>query len=156
MRNSQKSKSLLKTLRDLLATESVGTQEEIKAALKKMDIDANQSKISRSLHKLGAIKIKNQTGDVVYRLPKEPAPPTSRSALANLIIEIIANEFLIMVHTSPGSASLIARMLDHHQKQLNILGTVAGDDSIIVIPKSVTEISHVISAIKLLLTDLHK
>lgn len=145
-----KKANLLNTLRDLLSHEAVNTQEDIKLALARHGIEANQSKISRALYKIGAVKTKNAQGDVIYQLPKEPAPPTS-TALANLVIDIVYNEIMIILHTSPGSASLIARALDHQQEQLNILGTVAGDDTIIVIPQSIKQIKKTLAAIKTLI-----
>lgn len=138
---------LVSILRDLLMAKAVRTQSDIQAALEKLGIEINQSKISRSLHKLGAVKTKNAQGQVVYQLPKEPTPPQAAN-LTNLITNIVHNEILIIVHTSPGSASLIARLLDHNQEKLNILGTVAGDDTIIVIPESSKKTLQTLQAIK--------
>ncbi len=149
-----KSNLLLVSLRELLGHEAVHTQEDIKLALSRLGIEANQSKISRALHKIGAVKTKNASGQVVYQLPKEPAPPTTSSSLANLLIDIVHNEIMIIVHTSPGSASLIARVLDHHAQQLNILGTVAGDDTIVVIPTSIKETQKTLNALKTMLMNL--
>lgn len=148
-----KSSLLIATLRELLTTEGVKTQEGIKQALQQRGIEANQSKISRSLHKIGAIKTKNALGEVVYQLPKEPSPP-STAELANLIIDITNNEIMIIVHTAPGSASLIARLLDHNMQKLEILGTVAGDDTIIVIPKSTKQTQQSMDAVKKFLMNL--
>ena len=137
-----RSTQLLTILRDLLVSKAVKTQDDIKEALLQLGFKVNQSKISRLLHKLGAIKTKNELGEIVYQLPKEPLPPTISSELAHLIID---------VHTSPGSASLIARVIDHHQQHLKILGTVAGDDTVVVIPKSIQQIQAIIKDIETLL-----
>ena len=150
----KKSNQLMEALRTLLLGQVVRTQEEIKQALHQLGIEANQSKISRSLHKIGAVKTKNEKDQVIYQLPKEPAPSTTAGALANLIIDIVHNEIMIIIHTSPGSASLIARYLDHQQQNLNILGTVAGDDTIAVIPKSIQKTEHTLNLIKNLLMTL--
>lgn len=150
----EKSNRLLANLRELLGQEAVHTQEGIKLALSRLGIEANQSKISRALHKIGAVKTKNAAGQIVYQLSKEPAPPTTSSSLANLLIDIVHNEIMLIVHTSPGSASLIARVLDHHAQQLGILGTVAGDDTILVIPTSIKETEKTLDALKTLLMNL--
>ena len=146
-----RSTQLLTILRDLLVSKAVKTQDDIKEALLQLGFKVNQSKISRLLHKLGAIKTKNELGEIVYQLPKEPLPPTISSELAHLVIDVVNNEMLIIVHTSPGSASLIARVIDHHQQHLKILGTVAGDDTVVVIPKSIQQIQAIIKDIESLL-----
>lgn len=144
-------KLILEHLRELLIQGSVSTQEEICAALESQGHDINQSKVSRLLRKIGAVKAKNEQGEVVYRLPKEPAPPAPSSQLAGLIIDIASNEALVLVNTSPGSASLIARLLDYNKDKAEILGTIAGDDTILVIPKSTHRIDHTLQSIKALL-----
>lgn len=58
-------------------------------------------------------------------------PPSLRSSLSELVQDIVCNEYLIVIHTNPGSASLIARSLDHYGSD-KILGTIAGDDTIFV------------------------
>ena len=62
-------KDLLNTLRDLLAEKTVGTQEEIRGALHRRGFEVNQSKISRTLRKIGAIKTVDENGQTTYSLP---------------------------------------------------------------------------------------
>jgi len=138
-------------LRRILREGLVATQEEVCQTLEMMGHDINQSKASRLLRKLGAVKAKNESGDVVYRLPQEPAPPLLSDKLSAVLLDIQANETMIMVSTSPGSAQLIARVLDYHREQLNILGTIAGDDTLFVAPRSVAKIEDTIKALKSLL-----
>lgn len=144
-------KKLLHDLRELLLNGQITTQEDICAALEAQGHLVNQSKISRLIRRLGAIKSKNEQGQIVYRLPHEPAPPTTASQLANLVIDIIANETLIIVNTSPGSAQLIARILDYHKEKIQIIGTIAGDDAIMVAPKSIKKINESIKEMRNLL-----
>ena len=138
-------------LRNLLIEGKVTTQEDICAALETLGHSVNQSKISRLLRKLGAVKSKNEQGQIVYRLPREPAPPTISSELSSLVIDIVANETTIIVNTSPGAAQLIARVLDYHKDEFQILGTIAGDDSIFIAPKSTKTIQDCVNQIRLLL-----
>lgn len=146
-----KPSKMLEELKRLLVEGSASTQEDIKRHLTELGYEVNQAKISRLLRKLGAVKASNEYGQVVYCLPKEPAPPQTKSLLSNLIIDIECNESLIVIHTSPGSASLFGRLIDHNLLKLNVLGTVAGDDTIIVVPRSTKELQATLLDIKELL-----
>lgn len=148
----QSNRDLLSELRDLLTKNVVHSQEEIREVLQSQGWDINQSKISRVLHKLGAVKTKNERGEIIYTLPKESLPVSPQN-FSNLIVDIVNNEVLIVIITSPGSASLIARTLDHHHQQLNILGTIAGDDTIVVIPKSIKKLSHSLNLLQKFLSE---
>lgn len=142
---------LLDDLRQLLLEGKVNRQEDICTVLQSKGHPVNQSKISRLIHKLDAIKSKNELGQVVYRLAREPAPPTTSSQLSSLVIDVISNETTIIVNTSPGAAQLIARVLDYHKANMKILGTIAGDDSIFIAPQSIREIAYSLNQIKKLL-----
>lgn len=147
-------RKMLDDLKKLLLEGSASTQEDIKQHLTKLGYEVNQAKISRLVRKLGAIKTSNEYGQVVYCLPKEPAPPQAKSVLSHLIIDIECNESLIVIHTSPGSASLFARVIDHNLSKLGVLGTVAGDDTILVVPKSAKNILTTLADIHSLLTQI--
>lgn len=60
--------------------------------------------------------------------------PTTSSPLKNLVLDIDHNDAVVVIHTSPGAAQLIARMLDSLGKTEGILGTIAGDDTIFTTP----------------------
>jgi transcriptional regulator of arginine metabolism len=144
--------NIKESLRELLLQGTASSQHELEEQLTKLGHKVNQSKISRLLKKLNAIKVQDILGKVRYSLPKEPAPPSTSSSISNLIIDIVCNESLIVVHTNPGSASLIARVLDQKSGEIGILGSVAGDDTIFIAPLSIKKISSVTQTIKNLLT----
>ena len=123
----------------LLQQGSAETQEDICQHLQGQGLDVNQVRISRILHKLGAVKMLDQ-GKMVYRLPPELLNISSKNSLAQFVLEITHNEYMIVISGAPGSAQLLARLLDAH-KDLGILGTVAGDDTIFIVPKSVKDIA---------------
>ena len=142
--------SLTEDLRQLLLAGQATTQEQLCAALAEAGHHVNQSMVSRLLHKLKAVKTKNQAGDPVYRLPLEPTPPPLMN-LADLVIGMTANESLIVMRTSPGSAQLLARTLDHSREELGLLGTLAGDDTIFIAPQSVADLTGCMHRIQALL-----
>ena len=142
MDSSIEKNTLMDDLRTLLLEGKVTRQEDLCSVLSAKGHNVNQSKISRLIRKLNAIKSKNELGHIVYHLPKDPSPPTISSQLSNLIIDLTANETMVIVNTSPGSAQLIARMIDFHKNNLQVIGTIAGDDSIFVAPTSVKSIDE--------------
>ncbi|VVC77007.1 Arginine repressor [Aquicella siphonis] len=147
-------KTLIEALRMILQSNTVGTQEEIKLALEELGHEVNQSKISRLLRRLGAVKTTNERRQTIYTLPIDPAPPASKSIMSELITSIHTNESLIVIHTNPGSASLIGRLLDHHREPLMILGTVAGDDTVFIAPQSVKKIMKTLQLIQTFLAQM--
>ncbi len=147
-KEDEHSETLGEALRSLLMSRQASTQEEICIALEKLGYDVNQSKASRLLRKIGAIKVVNERDETVYSLPREPGPPSMNTPLRDLILDIVANESLVVIFTSPGSASMVARVLDYNQISTQILGSIAGDDTIFVAPKSVKNIQKILAEIK--------
>ena len=141
----------LQALRRLLVKEEASTQDELRDELEKLDYEVNQSTISRDLRKLGAIKMIDTSGRTVYRLAEEMAPIRAPSGLGSLITDIDHNGSMIVVHTSPGSASLVARQIDQLRTSNGILGTIAGDDTVFVCPKKPREIDALVKRIERML-----
>lgn len=144
----EKIDSLSEAFKSLLREEKFGSQSEIVAALQEMGFNQiNQSKVSRMLSKFGAVRTRNTKMEMVYQLPAELSVPATSSPLKNLVIDIDHNDVLIVIHTSPGAAQLIARLLDSIGKAEGILGTIAGDDTIFVTPTKNTAITQLIENI---------
>jgi transcriptional regulator of arginine metabolism len=154
---TNKAKSIGFALRQLLLEGNVGTHDDICNALKKQGFSVNQPKVSRLLHKIGAVKVVNQEGQNIYRLPHEQGlmhelnRPSAKLPVKQLVIDIICNAALIVIHTSPGAAGLVAREIDIHHLKLGIMGTIAGDDTIFIAPKDVKHIKQVVEGIKSIL-----
>ncbi len=144
--NIKPSKIILEDLKRVLLHGGNTTQEAIVLALEEQGHNVNQSKISRLLRKINAIKTKNDQGAMVYCLPHDAEAPPIHSSLSDLVIDIVANESMIIIKTSPGAASLLARVLD--QKKCQILGTIAGDDTIFVAPESIQSIEQSLSLVR--------
>lgn len=143
------SKARLTALRRLLETGAASTQDELRERLEEEGFEVTQSTISRSLRKLGAVKAVDEEGRTVYRLSlgEPPPPPTVQTSIGDHILEVANNGSIIVLRTQPGSASLVARHLDHYQPG-GILGTIAGDDTIFVAPADVTRIDEAELAVR--------
>ncbi|MEM0909818.1 MAG: transcriptional regulator ArgR [Pseudomonadota bacterium] len=138
---ANKQDELIKSFKDLLKSESYGSQVDIVDALKSQGFDnISQSKISRLLSKFGAVRTRDARGDMVYCLPPELGMPTAKSPLKQLVLDVVHNNVMVIIRTSPGAAQLIARLLDSLGRADGVLGTIAGDDTIFIAPESIEEI----------------
>ncbi|WP_425482526.1 transcriptional regulator ArgR [Enterobacteriaceae endosymbiont of Donacia dentata] len=145
----KKEDNLVKIFKNLIKQEKFSTQTEIVTALQKEGFNnINQSKVSRMLTKFGAVRIRNTKMEMVYCFPLELSVPNTTSPLKNLVLDIDYNDVLIIIHTSPGAAQLIARLLDSLGKPEGILGTIAGDDTIFVVPTRLFKTIHLYNSIQ--------
>ena len=157
MSKKAQSQEVIEALRELLLESKASTQDEIALALKTKGFELSQSKISRLLHKIGAIKVNNAKAESTYRLPHqyqlshELADPLRGSVYAQLVLNISASDVLIVIHTVPSAASIVARLLDGHSVALEILGSLAGDDTVMVVPKSSKHIQSCLKKIRAIL-----
>jgi transcriptional regulator of arginine metabolism len=137
-------------LRQLIREGEASTQEDLCSALKRKKYDVTQSTVSRDLRRIGAVKATNIEGEIIYLLPEQHLAQIPRTShdVSQLVVSIASNESMIVIHTTPGSASLIASDLDRMRLSLGILGTLSGDDTVFVAPVSTKQISKVEQKIK--------
>ena len=141
---TNKQEELIKAFKDILKAENFGSQGDIVDALKTQSFDnISQSKVSRMLSKFGAVRTRNARGDMVYCLPPELGMPTARSPLRQLVLDIVHNNVMIIIRTSPGAAQLIARLLGSLSQKDGVLGTIAGDDTIFIAPSDINQIEEI-------------
>lgn len=143
-------KDRLTELKTILQTGVASSQFEIGEELKRRGVEATQSTISRSLRKIGAVKVVDDSGTARYKLAVTETDPLSRevqASLSDLVRDIVTNGMQIVIHTSVGSASLVARHLDVKRPE-GIIGTIAGDDTVFVAPRSSQAIPATLHAIK--------
>lgn len=141
----------LQILKEILLDGSASTQDEIREELDRRKYSVTQSTVSRDLKRIGAIKMVDSEGRTVYRLGEEflnaPVPMPVANSIKDLVMEVESNGMMIVIHTSPGSASLVARHIDSKLSD-EILGTIAGDDTIFVAPADVTRTSITLATIQ--------
>lgn len=155
MQPQDKQEALVKAFKSLLKEENFGSQGEIVEALKEQGFDnISQSKVSRMLSKFGAVRTRNAKQEMVYCLPAEMGVPTAKSPLRQLVIDIMHNEMMIIIRTSPGAAQLIARLLDSLGKADGVLGTIAGDDTIFIAPAKISDIDLTLKRVRILFDNV--
>jgi len=109
----------------------VSTQEELLWALRGEGLRATQATLSRDLSRLGVRRASRPGGGTYYELGEEPADVDA--ALSGLVAAVAANGSTVVVRTRPGSAPAVARAIDLAGLP-EVLGTIAGDDTIFVAP----------------------
>ncbi len=122
-------------IRRIIRTQAVSTQEELGQILAREGYDVTQATLSRDLAQLGAMRVSLPEGGTVYGLENAP-PPASDSwlhELGDMILTVDDNELLVVMRTRPGSAPVVAAAIDQARLP-ELLGTIAGDDTIFVTP----------------------
>jgi len=121
----------------LLADHAVTSQGQLVDLLADSGIVATQATVSRDLEELGAIKVRVPGGATVYAVPELPTAQVApedhlRRVLGEWLVEVVRSGDLVLLRTPPGSAHVVASALDR-SGQVGLLGTVAGDDTILAI-----------------------
>lgn len=132
-----KSKRHLKIL-EIIREELIDTQDELVKRLNEEGIDATQATISRDIKRLGLVKVAMGDGTYRYSLPpqeeKRNIPGRMERMFRDSVIKVDYVGSQIVVKTLPGTAHGVASLIDHSQWPY-ILGTIAGDDTILIIVK---------------------
>ena len=115
----------------IVRTRRIGTQEELLAALAREGFRATQATLSRDLTRLGARRVARPEG-ACYEVDGASSED-GLAALRGLVVAVEANDTLVVVRTAAGAASAVARALDDARRP-EVLGTIAGDDTIFVAP----------------------
>ena len=121
----------------LIEKQPVSSQSRLVELLAGEGISATQATVSRDLEEMGAIKVRAAGGESVYaipELPKEQRAPEEhlRRVLGEWVVEVAHSGNLVVLRTPPGSAHVVGSALDRSGLP-EVLGTVAGDDTLIVV-----------------------
>jgi transcriptional regulator of arginine metabolism len=131
-------------LQELLSGGRASTQAELCALLAARGHAAAQSTVSRDLKRLGALRTMGADGEPIYRLSTGSA---ARGLSGGMVTAIEHNESLIVLRTPAGRAQVVGIELDDLELP-DILGTLAGDDTVLVVPRSVTRIAALADALR--------
>lgn len=116
-------------IREILESETVGSQQELLDALAKREVRVNQSSVSRDLQEMRVVKVH---GRYMLGEPFEPDADDDLREMAGSVRHFRpAGSNLLVVHTRPGQASGIGLAIDRSTWP-EVLGTVAGDDTLFI------------------------
>ena len=134
---------------DLLGKHQVRSQSALAELLAAEGFSVTQATLSRDLDELGAMRIRDSDGALIYALRSEggdgsPRPAAEsgeletrlRRLLGELLVTAEGSANLVVLRTPPGAAQFLASALDHadrHGVTAGVMGTIAGDDTVLVI-----------------------
>jgi transcriptional regulator of arginine metabolism len=153
----QKIKRLL-AIESIISGEAIQTQEALLKKLKGKGIICTQATLSRNLRQLGVGRIPNGKGGYMYALSsRNEANPESGGSLnlVAVIREVIEAKGLMVIKTIPGNANATAYYIDNAGRY-EIAGTVAGDDTLLVIPRDGITMNQVHSCLELIMPGMHE
>lgn len=121
----------------LLAERSVRSQSQLVELLGVEGIETTQKTVSKDLDELGSVTVRGSGGKIVYAIPELPSEqhlPEDhlKRVLGEWVVDVSSSGNIVIMRTPPGSAHVVASAIDRAGGEA-ILGTVAGDDTIMII-----------------------
>ncbi|CAH8771561.1 transcriptional regulator ArgR [Paenibacillus dendritiformis] len=137
-------------IREIIMNNEIETQDELVDALRSAGYHVTQATVSRDMKELHLIKVPMKDGRYKYSLPVDqrfnPAQKLKRSLLDNFI-SIDSTENLVVIKCLPGTANAIAVLMDNIEWP-EIMGTVCGDDTILIICRTKQQSDQVVAQIE--------
>lgn len=131
---SQRHRSII----EIVEKKLVETQEELAAELRQRGYTVTQATVSRDIRELCLIKVATRDNRYRYAIPGEKVPVADRAKARRVFHDSVTgmelSENIIAVKTTPGSAQSVALVIDNEGWR-EIIGTVAGDDTVLVVVK---------------------
>lgn len=135
-------------IRTVLRNDRIRSQAELAEALQRRGVSVTQGTLSRDLVDIGATRVRNDTGQTIYHVPAQgsdglPGSGLHTSEATEAKLSSLCRELLLsaegsaniaVLRTPPGAAQFLASAIDHARLR-NILGSIAGDDAIMVVTR---------------------
>ena len=126
-------------LKQIITEQPISDQVKLQAELSRQNINTTQATISRDLQEMGVVKVRVSPGVFKYEFTEKMPPGLLSSRLQvsfeNFVTEVKGVNNLLLVKTTPGNANGLASLIDS-LKRPEVLGTIAGDDTILLIINS--------------------
>ena len=149
----------LLTIRKIITENNIGSQELLLSILKDEGFDLTQATLSRDLKELRVAKMADRENGYVYTIPEKTVPmePMQRGGRGSFLADgfngIQFSGNLAVVKTQPGYANTIAAIIDRNNP-FEIIGTIAGDDTILLILREGVSRREVINSLVLAMPNL--
>ena len=126
----------LKTIKEIITREDISSQAELLYKLEKKGFKCTQATLSRNLRQLRVSRVPGRSGELKYILKaREDAEPAEQEItdVAHAITDMVWAQNMMLVKTLPGYAAAVASHIDRSSR-IEIAGTIAGDDTILLVP----------------------
>jgi transcriptional regulator of arginine metabolism len=123
-------------IKEIIARIRITSQQQLLQELSLNSLNITQATLSRDLDEIGIVK-ELIDGEVCYQLPDATTDPEIKNIAAGLITGIDHSANIVVVRTPPGGAQFFASSVDKSQID-EIIGTIAGDDTVLIVTKSPT------------------
>lgn len=126
-------------IRELIAQHDIETQEELVDQLQRAGFQVTQATVSRDIKELQLIKVPSADGRYKYSLPNDQRVHSLhklKRTLSDNFISIDRTDNLVVLKCLPGTANAIGALVDNMDWQEDLLGTICGDDTILMICRS--------------------
>jgi transcriptional regulator of arginine metabolism len=141
-------------VQEIITKEIIHTQEDLADKLRLAGFDVTQATVSRDIKEMGLIKVPSAGEDYRYAVSTEAHPSNLQDRLKRLLRETVVSmndtESLIVIRTIPGNAHALAAVLDKSDWE-EVIGTVAGDDTILLVIKPKEVVTTVLERLTTLL-----
>jgi transcriptional regulator of arginine metabolism len=145
----------LLTIKNLINSRKISSQDELLILLEEQGLNYTQATLSRDLKFLKVNKISDPVKGYIYELPDQHMVQNdaAENYAAQGFISIQFASHLGVIKTMPGYAPGIASLIDQH-KPFEIVGTIAGDDTILIVPNDNVSEKDVINTLVLIIPEL--
>ena len=133
-------------IREIVEAQSIQTQEELAEALRAHGMVVTQATVSRDIREMHLLKVLAEDGSYRYAtMEKSDSGMNDRliRMLSDSVVEMNSANNLIVIHTLPGSAHVAAEAIDN-LRWPETIGTIAGDNTILVIARSNDDVDAVL------------
>lgn len=136
-------------IRRLLQEEAVGSQDELQRLLADEGVVVTQATLSRDLRDLGVVRSQGPEGPRYVLDQRARYMSALREVVGMEILDVRTNGQLVVLRTLPGRAEGVAGFMDALDED-DILGTIAGDDTVFIAPSSPDRCDAIVAAIRVL------
>ena len=157
----KKKSNRLDAIKMIVSSQDIGSQEDLLQALGKEGFELTQATLSRDLKQLKVAKAANAHGKYVYVLPNDILykrhnhQSASEMLMSNGFLSLHFSQNLAVIRTRPGYASSMAYDIDNRECDC-ILGTIAGDDTIILVLSETTNHDEVRNFLSGMIPNINK
>ncbi len=148
----------LSEIEKIIGEEIITSQEALLKRLEERGSLCTQATLSRNLRQLGVSRVRDGNGNYRYQIinsRKVLADPGLKMNIVTVVTDLIEANGLMVIRTIPGNANATAYYIDNAGKH-EIAGTIAGDDTILVIPRSGVNPGEVHRCLEEILPGLHR